>query len=295
MIPDRQAEVLLPSQCYLGEGPLWHEGRQSFFWVDIENKTLFEYNWSMKNTLSRKFDHKVTVAIPCNNNYELILGLDAGIGRFNINTGELVWLINVEKPMINHRCNDGRCDIYGRLWIGTLDMNLTQGAGALYCIDNSLSVQKKLGNITISNGIAWSLDNTRLYYIDTITNLIQSYVFEAKKGDVHFEQNVISIPKELGSPDGMAIDEEGMLWIAHYGGYGVYRWNPHNGKLLEKISVAAPNVTSCAFAGEALDQLVITTAREGLSEDDLTKYPHSGDIFYTQMNIKGVKQNSCVI
>jgi sugar lactone lactonase YvrE len=91
----------------------------------------------------------------------------------------------------------------------------------------------------------------------------------------------------MGSPDGMAIDEEGMLWIAHYGGSGVYRWNPQNGEFLEKIEVPAPHVTSCAFVGENLNKLMITTAQENMSEEDLIKYPQSGDVFLAEIKVKG--------
>lgn len=106
---------------------------------------------------------------------------------------------------------------------------------------------------------------------------------------------MIQIPNETGSPDGMTIDEEGMLWIAHWGGFGVYRWNPHNGQLTDKIEVPVPQVSSCAFAGENLDYLVITTARENLKEEELRKYPESGSIFFIKVNVKGMVSNKCLV
>ena len=97
----------------------------------------------------------------------------------------------------------------------------------------------------------------------------------------------------MGHPDGMTIDEEGMLWIAHWNGFGVYRWNPHNGKLMDKIDVPVPQVSSCAFFGDKLDKLIITTARERLSKKDLQKYPQSGDTFVAEMKVKGMARNKC--
>ena len=91
----------------------------------------------------------------------------------------------------------------------------------------------------------------------------------------------------------MAIDEEGMLWIAHWGGFGVYRWNPLTGKLIDKVAVPAPNVSSCAFVGEHLDHLLIATARQDLNEEDLKRYPESGDVFIQQVNTKGTSPNKC--
>ena len=94
-------------------------------------------------------------------------------------------------------------------------------------------------------------------------------------------------------PDGMAIDEEGMLWIANWGGFTVNRWNPADGQLLEKIELPVPNVTGCAFGGETLNQLFIATARAGLSADELAKYPLSGSVFITTTNVKGIAKNKC--
>ena len=114
-----------------------------------------------------------------------------------------------------------------------------------------------------------------------------------ESGEIVLDKAVIHIPEEMGSPDGMAVDAEGMLWIAHYGGFGVYRWNPESGKLLDKIDVPVPNVTSCAFAGEEMDWLIITTARENLSDEDLRKYPGSGGIFYIKTEVKGILPYPC--
>ena len=110
---------------------------------------------------------------------------------------------------------------------------------------------------------------------------------------VKYQDN--TVPKNLGTPDGMTIDSEGMLWIAHWGGFGVYRWNPLNGELLSKIEVPAPHVTSCAFAGKDLDQLIITTARKNMSDADFLKYPKSGNIFISQSGYKGLPGNKCFL
>ena len=99
----------------------------------------------------------------------------------------------------------------------------------------------------------------------------------------------------MGTPDGMAIDEEGMLWIAHWGGFGVYRWNPNSSELLSKIDLPVPQVSSCAFVGDELDHLLITTARENMSPEDVKKYPESGDVFIVKTGVKGTLSNRCLI
>ena len=226
-------------------------------------------------------------------NEQLVLGLQGGIARYNLASETLSWLIDVEKDLPTHRCNDGKVDTKGRLWFGTLQMDFQEGVGSLYCINERLLLDKKLGKCTIANGLAWSPDNTRLYFIDSPANKVQCFVFDESTGNIVFEKDVIQIPKEKGSPDGIAIDEEGMLWIAHWGGFGVYRWNPLNGKLISILKLPVPNVSSCAFAGEDLDHLIVTTARQDMNEEDLKKYPESGDLFYAKLPVKGMRMNKC--
>jgi len=288
-----KADVLYASQCILGESPLWHAERKCCFWVDIENGILYEYNWVQKSTRQWKFNYRLTLVLQGKND-QLILALDARIARFDLKTEQIEWIVDVETNS-ETRCNDGACDSLGRLWVGTMHLTDRKGTGALYFIDKDLKVQKKINNTSVSNGIAWSLNNSRLYYIDSPTQVVQSFIFEEKTGEIVFEKNVIQIPNEMGSPDGMAIDEEGMLWIAHWGGFGIYRWNPHNGELIEKVEVSVPQVSSCSFVGENLDHLLITTARENMKEDETIKYPQSGDTFLVKVNVKGVSSNKCLI
>jgi sugar lactone lactonase YvrE len=150
-----------------------------------------------------------------------------------------------------------------------------------------------LGKITISNGMAWTSDNETFYYIDSPTQEIRAYQFDLETGEINFDRTVIRVPKELGTPDGMSMDQQGKLWVAHYGGFGVYCWDPDNGKLLKKITLPAPHVTSCVFGGENLDHLLITTARENLTEAQLQEYPQSGDVFLVKTNTQGFLSNPC--
>ncbi len=154
-------------------------------------------------------------------------------------------------------------------------------------------LKKKYDKLTIANGLAWSPDNTRLYFIDSPTNKVQSFIFDESTGHLVFEKDVIHIPKEMGAPDGMAIDEKACCGLHNGEAYGVYRWNPLDGKLLSVLKLPVPNVSSCAFAGENLDHLIITTARQDLSEDELKKYPESGDLFCAKLSVKGTKMNKC--
>jgi sugar lactone lactonase YvrE len=122
---------------------------------------------------------------------------------------------------------------------------------------------------------------------------VEEYLFDEASGDIRFERDAIRIPGDMGTPDGMAMDDEGMLWVAHSGGFGVFRWNPSNGLLLDSVQLPVPNITSCAFVGEELDQLLITTARENLTEKQLALYPESGGLFIASPGVKGLPVYKC--
>jgi sugar lactone lactonase YvrE len=287
------ASVLYPAQCYLGEGPFWHAERKSCFWVDIENRKFYEYKWQEKEVQCRSLDFRVSLIVKSKDN-NLILGLEGGLARYDLIQEKLVWLMDIEKEFEKHRCNDGQVDSRGRLWLGTLHRDLNQGAGSLYCVDENMNIHKKLSHLTISNGIAWSTDNRRMYFIDSPTNKVQAFLFDESSGQINYQEDALFISPGMGSPDGMAIDEEGMLWIAHWGGFAVWRWNPFTGKPISKIELPVPNITSCAFVGKDLDHLLITTARQDLSPEDLKKYPKSGDVFILKIPVRGRELNKCL-
>jgi sugar lactone lactonase YvrE len=284
------ASLLYRCDCILGEGAFWHEARQSFFWIDIERKRLYEYLIQSKKVNTWSFQHRPSM-IALDTQGQLILTFQGGLARFDLQTEHLHWLIEIEKDILDNRTNDGAVDRAGRLWIGTMNVHFKDAAGTLYCISNDLSLIKKVEGLTIPNGLVWSLDDRTMLHIDSPSRKVQAYSFDNKTGAIAFERTAVTIPSEMGSPDGMSIDEEGMLWIAHWDGFGVYRWNPVTGKLMDKIEVPVPQVSSCAFGGPDYDQLFITTARERFSAELIAKYPDSGSIYIARPGVRGVRKN----
>lgn len=280
----------IPSQCHLGEGPLWIAELGYFFWVDIEKGNLHKYHLASEKLEIRHFPHYLAVVLKGQNG-KLILGLDRKLVRYDWETKELEELCEVEADQSLHRFNDGKVDPQGRIWIGTLSTKFTDGAGSLYRIDYNLKPEVQLKNLTISNGMAWTEDQKTFYFIDTPTRKIQEYSFDPETGEIEFRRIAVEISEDLGFPDGMCIDQESMLWVAHYGGSGVYRWDPKSGELLDKIELPVPHVTSCCFGGENLDLMLITTAQENMSESDLKKYPKSGDVFLVKLEVRGFEAN----
>jgi sugar lactone lactonase YvrE len=284
---------MFSSQCYLGEGPLWIADLGCFFWVDIEKGNLHRYHLATEKLGIRHFPHYLAVVLKGQNG-KLILGLERKLVRYEWETEEIEDLCVVEEDLTLNRFNDGKVDTQGRIWIGTLSTKFTEGAGSLYRIDSKLKPEVQLNNLTISNGMAWTEDQETFYFIDTPTQKIQEFSFDSATGEIEFQRIAIYIPEDLGFPDGMCIDREGMLWVAHYGGSGVYRWNPKNGELLDKLELPVPHVTSCCFGGENLDLMLITTAQENMSESDLKKYPKSGDVFLVKLGVRGFEANQAL-
>ena len=177
----------------------------------------------------------------------------------------------------------------GRLVVGTMAIQATPGAGALYSIDKNLQVKKLLDNLCISNGMGWSLDYSIFYFIDSPTRKVMAFDYNLETGDIRNKRVIITVPKVMGVPDGMTVDEKGMLWIALWGGSCVSRWNPLTGKLLQIFPIPALNASSCTFGGLEMDELYITTARQGMNKAQLNKFPLSGSIFRFKTDIKGMK------
>lgn len=142
-----------------------------------------------------------------------------------------------------------------------------------------LSLTPVLGQQSIPNGIVWNRKGDRMYYVDSGRRCIEEYAYDYLTGAIYFIRTAVQVPVEYGVPDGMTIDANGLLWVAHWGGFGVYVWSPSTGQLVDKIEVPVPNVASCTFGGKERNRLFITTAVDGLSEAEIQAYPLSGSLF----------------
>lgn len=282
--------LVLDSQATLGEGAIWHADTGQLFFVDIEKKKLHRYH--PKKDILRTIDVEGrigTVVMKEGNSNKVIAAMQHGIYELDLEDGASTFLANPLAGMKQMRYNDGKCDPAGRFWVGTMHLESRPKAGALYRMEVDGTVEQVRDSVTVSNGIIWSLDQQTMYYIDTPTHCVQAYEYSLSTGHITNPRTVITIPEDTGHPDGMTIDEEGMLWIALWGGKSVGCWNPQTGKQLLKIDVPALHVTSCAFGGDDLSTLYITTARQGLSSEQLHQYPNSGGLFSVKPGTRGVK------
>ena len=283
---DTGVELLVDAHAQVGEGPLWDEERQVLYWVDILSSLLYIYDPATGE--NRALDvgrHVGTVVTRASGG--LMLAVREGFASFDLETQELTLIANPEAHITGNRFNDGKCDPAGRFWAGTMAYENPTNQGSLYRLDTDFSVHKIFGDVAISNGIIWSLDHTTMYYIDTLRKNVRAFDYADDTGDISNERVIINVPEEIGMPDGMAIDSEGMLWVAHYGGSCVSRWNPNTAQLLEKIDLPVTQVTACAFGGPNLDILFITSAAQELDAAELERQPLGRRAIFHQDAVPG--------
>ncbi|MBE0601241.1 MAG: SMP-30/gluconolactonase/LRE family protein, partial [Firmicutes bacterium] len=183
------------------------------------------------------------------------------------------------------RYNDGKCDRRGRFWAGTQIMrDAMKGKGFFGCLDVDGTFRTVLKGVTTSNGLAWNADDTVLYYIDTMTRSVQAFPFDLEHGTLGEGRVCVTVPAAYGYPDGMTIDREGMLWVAHWQGSAVRRYDPRTGECIGVLPVPASRVTCCCFGGEALDTLYITTSRRDVDTD---AEPLAGGVFQAKVGVAG--------
>lgn len=285
-----QATLFYEIQCELGEGMMWHEERKALFWVDILQKKLHKIDLKTKAHDEWLLPHRIGTIVP-DSKGSLVLGLQGYVARFDPDTAKLEKLLDIDEPD-DHRSNDGKCDPAGRFWLGTLNMDELPGKANVYCIEPGGDIKIKIPGTTISNGIVWTRDKKTMYFIDSPTQCVQQFDYDNATGEIQFVRKAVEIPRDMGTPDGMAIDENDTLWVAHYDGSGIFHWDPRNGKFLDKIEVPAPHVTSCAFGGDSMNSLFITTARDGLSEEEKERFPLSGSVFMAKTNTRGFAPNA---
>ena len=282
------AELEYKAAAKLGEGAFWDHKNQRLFWVDIEGKQLHIYDPSKRTNRSLPTPSRIGTVVPQTDS-TAVVALEDGIYLMELTDGVLDRISNVEQDILTNRFNDGKCDPNGNLWVGSMRMDETEAAAALYRVAGDGVTTKMLEDITISNGIVWSSDSKKMYYIDTPTRVVRSFDYDIATSQISNEREAIEVPTELGYPDGMAIDSEDMVWIALWNGNAVVRFNPQTGELLQTIDVPAHNVTSCAFGGPELDVLYITTASVDMDESEQQRFPLAGSVFSVKPDAKGVK------
>ncbi len=289
---DSASEIMMAdsTRYLLGEGALWDAPGKRLFFVDIIGKKLFEYYPESGTRIIHDMPSMPGTVVVENHN-EVLVALEDGIYKYNLQSKEFNFLTCPPENDHTQRFNDGKCDPSGRFWVGTMSLVGGKENSNLFCLDNEGKIKVKLDSVTVSNGIVWSSDKKYMYYNDTPTRKVMEYPYDNSTGELGEARIAVIVPDSLGAPDGMAIDADDNLWVCMWGGSAVCCFDRNTGELLDRIMVPAKNVTSCAFSGDKLTDLYITTARIGTSEDDLKALPYAGCLFKITLKYRGIEPN----
>ena len=276
-----QAELVLDARANLGEGPLWDTRTDELLWVDIMAGIV--HRFQPASGVDRAFDvgQPVGAVVPrASGGYAFALRDGFAVGDACGVT--VVAPIEADRPDV--RMNDGACDSRGRFWAGTMQLEYERGAGALFRLDATGAAETMLTDVTISNGIAWSPDDTTMYYVDTTTRGIDAFDYDAETGTIAGRRRLATIEKSAGHPDGLIVDAEGCIWVALWEGWAVRRYAP-DGMFLGMVEIPAARVTKPAFGGDDLEDLYVTTASPDERDD---AQPYAGGIFRARPGVRGL-------
>ena len=258
-------EVFDERRCILGEGPSASGAEHELItWVDVLGKRVLAHDLKTGERSEIQTSQHVSFAIPrVRGGY--VLGLAAGPvlydaeGRISNLPGR-VEADGVTDPN-PIRWNDAKVSPSGELWLGTMTYDLLPGKSALYRMSrDGRTITRILSNVTISNGIGWSPDGSRMFFIDSPTQRVS--VFDVDGSKISNQRTFVDVAEFDGVPDGLCVDSEGGVWVAFWEGSAIRRFDGGNGALTQEVRFATPRITSCAFGGSSLDRLFVTSARD---------------------------------
>jgi sugar lactone lactonase YvrE len=272
-----RVEILAHLGGRLLEGPAWDAPRARVLLVDIEGRRRHAVDWATGDVKTHEANETETAWIPRSAGGTLVvcrrgvrLAGDDGVGEL---------ALEVEEERRSNRSNDAKCDPAGRLWLGTMSDAEDEPVGSLYRVDADLSLTRVLEGTTISNGLGWSPDARRMYFVDSPTRRVDVFAYDIGVGDASDRSVFVETTHLPGVPDGLAVDAEGCIWVAMHDGAAIVRFSP-DGRHVGTLDMPIPRPTSCCFAGPSLDRLVVTTA----ASDDGA----GGDLFVCDVGVAGM-------
>ncbi len=274
--------------CRLGEGPTSRGKENSLVtWIDIHGHKVLWRDLITSELGSFETPAEVGFCLPCDQNGYVVGHASGATIRNEAGHERSLFSNDIDQPKpVDEftRWNDAKVAPNGDLFAGTMAFDGTRDGGSLYRISSAgENIERIIPSVSISNGLDWSSDGTRFYYIDTLSYKL--VVFDFSNSTLSNQRTLIEFDQNEGMPDGMCMDSEDGIWIAFWGGRGIRRYSS-DGKLTEKISLPVQNVTSCAFAGLNLETLIITTA---LDADDSLNTSSSGMTFSLATGVRGKK------
>ena len=265
-----------------GEGPLWIPEEQALYWVDIDGCKAHRFQLGDGEVKSWDFPEKTGWILPRDGHSDFIARCKSGIFRVDLESGVREKMLDPESEIPENRFNDAKVDAEGRIWTGSTDDLEVNPTGWLYRIDPDWSFSKWDGPYKVPNGPAITNDGGTLYHVDSLGRCI--YAFDKNNdGSLSNRRLVAELKPGEGYPDGLTVDDENAVWLAHWAGSRITRFLP-DGTIDGILEIPVPQVTSCAFGGPDRNLLFITTAARDL---DLNEFPLAGGVFCAKTSVTG--------
>ncbi len=275
-----KAEQITAPYADHGEGPVWDQREGVLRWVDMLAGDVLTLD--ANGTVSRLHVGTVAAALRPRRRGGLVVAVERGFAL--VEPDGAVGPVQEAFGDSEVRMNDGGCDPRGRFYCGSMAYDMSPGRGALYRFDPDGSITRVLDGVTISNGIVWTPAGDLVYYIDSGTGRVDAFDYDLDRAELADRRPVVSVPAEVGMPDGLTLDAEGGLWVALWGGGAVHRYLP-DGRLDAVVELPASQVTACAFGGEDLSELYVSTST---LEVDRADQPAAGALFKVDPGVRGL-------
>jgi L-arabinonolactonase len=281
-----EARLIVDAKNLLGECVLWNPVDQRVYWTDVYSSQLFSCNAEGGELLVRSLPDKLgSFAFDPDGN--LLCAFAKGLFRYQLATGRSEQLTSFEPELEHTRMNDGRCDRAGRFVVGGCHQGFYNPVSSVISYAGG-SVQPLISHVALTNGIAFSLDGTRMYFSDSQTQIYHYYAYDNATGRLGTRHVLTEIPKEAGFADGSAVDADDNLWNARYYGGIVQQYRPDGTEGL-RVLLPTPCVTCVCFGGEHLDTLFITTGSKDLTPDQRAQ-PGAGGLFLAKPGVHGIPE-----
>ena len=288
MKTDPAVEIVLQIPTILGEGPLWSVDEQVLYWLDIFRPTINRFDPATGTNQVIAVSEPI-YALGLGEDRDFVAAMESGFALLSSDGATSRRLANPNAGQ-NVNFNDGKVDVRGRFWSGTMARDWKSPIGVLYRVGKDGNPQAMEHGIILSNGIAWSPDSSEMYFTDFGRRCIYAYDFELGNGRIARRRTLIVFGEGEGSPDGITVDAEGGIWVAHWDGWCVTRHSP-DGRITGKIRVPVPRPTSVMFGGRNLDTLYITSATMHLTQEQLSAAPLSGGLFAVAPGVTGLPEH----
>jgi sugar lactone lactonase YvrE len=283
-------ECLVDARCQVGESPVWDAQHARLFWADVLARTVFALDTRSGQLRSWTFDGPVG-SLGLTRTGRLVIAIGLEVHLFDPSTEALSLLVSLDDEPQTNRLNDGKVGPDGAFWVGTMDDRaVKEPMAALYRVTADGKAECKIPGLVVSNGLAWSADGRMMFHSDSRACWIDRWAFDPETGHISGRTRLRTLTNEEGRPDGAAMDREDCYWSAGVSAGCLNRFSA-DGVLLDRVPMPVPQPTMPCFGGPDMKMLFVTSLSDGQNEEVRSRYPQSGSLFQTRVDVAGVPVN----